>query len=230
MNAIKSDAAWYYLEGYLKSFMFVVLGRGMAEWANRAHFVHGLRKVLNSYPQWNATLFDGDSAVLSLILTVGHDLIGSIAATVACMAVICILFVNSLVGLLSWWGADLDPVTQVDVLLATGFSVDYTAHVAYQFYRGYGTAEDRVASSLREMAAPMIQAGLSTFLCMLPLIFVPTYAIVAFAKTIFIVVSIGLVHGLFVLPVLLSLSVSSSNPLPLPIKSEHVIENEADQL
>ncbi|KAL3114876.1 hypothetical protein niasHT_014690 [Heterodera trifolii] len=38
---------------------------------------------------------------------------------------------------------------------------------------------------------------------MLPLAFVPTYAIVAFAKTIFAVISIGLLHGLFLLPVLL---------------------------
>ncbi|VDO85546.1 unnamed protein product [Heligmosomoides polygyrus] len=231
-------------EGHLKAFSFIIMGKGMAEWANRAHFVQSLRQVLAEHPRWNATLFDGDSAVLSLILTVGHDLIGSIAATVACMAGICLLFVNNrvgvlvitytiasicfcLVGLLSWWGADLDPVTQVDVLLATGFSVDYTAHVAYQFYRSKGLAQERVASSLAEMAAPMIQAGLSTFLCMLPLIFVPTYAIVAFAKTIFIVVGIGLIHGLFVLPVLLSLSVrSASPPSPLPIKSEHLIENE----
>ncbi|KAJ1347779.1 Sterol-sensing domain of SREBP cleavage-activation [Parelaphostrongylus tenuis] len=232
-------------EGYLESFSFIVLGKGMAEWANRAHFVQAIRQVLNNHPQWSATLFDGDSAVLSLILTVRHDLIGSIAATVACMAAICLLFVNSrlgvliitytitsicfcLVGLLSWWGADLDPVTQVDVLLATGFSVDYTAHVAYQFYRGYGSAQERVESSLSEMAAPMIQAGLSTFLCMLPLIFVPTYAIVAFAKTIFIIVSIGLVHGLFVLPVLLSFSVHATTPSPLPIKLEF-IENESQQ-
>nr|CDJ93192.1 Patched domain containing protein [Haemonchus contortus] len=70
-------------------------------------------------------------------------------------------------------------------------SVDYTAHVAYQFYRSRGTPQERLVCSLGEMAAPMVQAGLSTFLCMLPLIFVPTYAIVAFAKTIFIVVGIG---------------------------------------
>ncbi|KAK6022032.1 hypothetical protein OSTOST_12283 [Ostertagia ostertagi] len=70
-------------------------------------------------------------------------------------------FVSVLVGLLSWWGADLDPVTQVDVLLATGFSVDYTAHVAYQFYRSHGSAQEelteRLTNSLREMAAPMVQ-------------------------------------------------------------------------
>ncbi|VDM69939.1 unnamed protein product [Strongylus vulgaris] len=133
---------------------------------------------------------------------------------------------SGLVGLLSWWGADLDPVTQVDVLLATGFSVDYTAHVAFQFYRCRGSSLERVSSSLGEMAAPMIQAGLSTFLCMLPLIFVPTYAIVAFAKTIFIIVGIGLIHGLFVLPVLLAAAVRSPPSLPLPIK---LLENESNQ-
>lgn len=36
---------------------------------------------------------------------------------------------------------------------------------------------------------------------MLPLVFVPTYAIVAFAKTVFVVVGIGLLHGLFCMPV-----------------------------
>jgi hypothetical protein len=46
-------------------------------------------------------------------------------------------------------------------------------------------------------------SGISTILCMLPLIFVPTYAIVAFAKTVFIVVGVGLLHGLFLLPTLL---------------------------
>lgn len=107
-------------------------------------------------------------------------------------------------GFLSWWGADLDPVTIVDVLLATGFSVDYTAHIAHQFYiiSPNVSAEERIAKSLNEMCSPMLQAGTSTCLCMLPLVFVPTYAIVAFAKTIFIVVGMGILHGLFFMPVM----------------------------
>lgn len=42
----------------------------MAEWANRAQFVSTIRGVLSSHPEFNATLFDVDSPVLSLILTV----------------------------------------------------------------------------------------------------------------------------------------------------------------
>ncbi|CAI4224709.1 unnamed protein product [Auanema sp. JU1783] len=236
-------------EPTLSSFSFSVLGKGMAEWANRAEFVHSIRHTLHQYPQFNASLFDADSAVLELILTVRTDLIGSIAVTVACMAIVCLLFVSSkcgvaiityviasvcfvLVGCLAWWGADLDPVTQVDVLLATGFSVDYTAHIAYKFYKCQGTAVEKIEASLREMALPMVQAGLSTFLCMLPLILVPTYTIVAFAKTVFLVVGIGLVHGLFVLPVLLGVTVSNSlDELPsLDKSSQRISRDTAEEI
>uniref|UniRef100_A0A1I8AQY2 SSD domain-containing protein n=1 Tax=Steinernema glaseri TaxID=37863 RepID=A0A1I8AQY2_9BILA len=205
----------------LKAFQMTVIAKNMSEWANRAEYVEKCRRVLERFPEYNATIFDGDSAILDLILTVRKDLLGSIAVTVACMATVCLFFISNkigvliityiissicftLVGVLSWWGADMDPVTMVDVLIATGFSVDYTAHIAYHFYSETGPAAERLARSLREMSGPMLQAGGSTVLCMLPLVFVPTYAIVAFAKTVFVVVSVGLFHGLFLLPVLLS--------------------------
>ncbi|GMT20234.1 hypothetical protein PFISCL1PPCAC_11531, partial [Pristionchus fissidentatus] len=209
-------------EGRLTRFQMAITAEGMSEWARRAELVESTRRVLHKYPSLNATLFDGDSAVLTLMLTVGQDLIGSILVTIISMAIVCWLFVWNfhavliitsivtsicycLVGVLSWWGADLDPITQVDVLLATGFSVDYTAHIAFQFCRASGSPKERVASALEEMSAPLLQAGISTLLCMLPLMLVKTYAILAFAKTVFAVVFLGLFHGLFVLPVLLSI-------------------------
>src|SRR4051812_8440022 len=105
----------------------------------------------SSYPEYNATMYDGDSAILDLLLTVKLDLIGSMAVTVVCMTLICSIFIHNqigvvivaltiasvcvvLVGILSHVGLDLDPVTMVDVLLATGFSVDFTAHVTHQYY------------------------------------------------------------------------------------------------
>lgn len=50
------------------------------------------------YPFYNATLFDGDSPVLGMLLTVKLDLVGSIAVTVACMTVICSLFIPHPLG------------------------------------------------------------------------------------------------------------------------------------
>ncbi|CAB3410873.1 unnamed protein product [Caenorhabditis bovis] len=226
----------------VKAFRMTLLGKGMSEWAERARAMQNIRTILQSEPSFNATLFDCDSAILNIILSVGQDLIGSIAVTVVCMALVCFVFIANinavavitaviasicfvLIGGLSFWGADLDPVVQVDVLLATGFSVDYTAHVAYNYFRARGTSYDRVYTCLAEMAEPMFEAGLSTFLCMLPLIFVPTYTIVCFAKTVFLVVFIGLLHGLFILPVVLSLF-SSRRPLE---EKELAVTNGSDQ-
>lgn len=208
-------------ERKLEAFQMTAVAQNMSEWSNRAVYVERCRTVLQNYPRFNATVYDGDSAVLDLILTAKKDLIGSIAVTVLCMAIVCLFFIYSktgvlivtftissicftLVGSLSWWGADMDPVTMVDVLIATGFSVDYTAHIAYKFYKLDGCRQERIGQSLHEMCGPMLQAGISTVLCMLPLVFVPTYAILAFAKTVFLVVGLGLLHGIFILPVFLT--------------------------
>ncbi|KAH7731674.1 Patched family protein [Aphelenchoides avenae] len=204
----------------VSAFQLSILMKGLSEWSYRAQVEEKCRQILEKFPQYNTTLFDGDSPVLGMLLTVKLDLVGSIAVTVACMTVICSLFIPhplgvaivaftvssisfTLVGLISWWGADMDPVTLVDCLMAVGFSVDYTAHIAHQFYVKEGSAEERIRLSLLEMAGPMMQAGVSTLLCMCPLIFVPTYAIVAFAKTIFGVVGLGILHGILLMPVLL---------------------------
>lgn len=39
-----------------------------------------------------------------------------------------------LVGLMNCYGADIDPVLMLNVIMAVGFSVDYTAHMTYHFY------------------------------------------------------------------------------------------------
>lgn len=58
----------------------------------------------------------------------------------------------------------MDPVTMVDVLIATGFSVDYTAHIAYKFYKLTGCREERIKQSFREMCGPMFQVGFFAYI------------------------------------------------------------------
>lgn len=76
------------------------VAQNMSEWSNRAVYVERCRTVLQNYPRFNATVYDGDSAVLDLILTAKKDLIGSIAVTVLCMAIVCLFFIYSKTGVL----------------------------------------------------------------------------------------------------------------------------------
>jgi len=176
------------------------------------------------------------------------------------MAVVCILFIQNpisvlvaiwtiasislgVIGYLSWWDLDLDPVTLCAVLMTIGMSVDFTAHVTYHFQvrllnwpltfpseaepiKGIRwlqlrsrsevvhstgrirevpvrTSEEKLQHTVRAVAWPMSQAGLSTVLCVLPLVLLRNYIPLVFVKTVSLVVLWGLFHGLVALPTLL---------------------------
>uniref|UniRef100_A0AAF5D9A3 SSD domain-containing protein n=1 Tax=Strongyloides stercoralis TaxID=6248 RepID=A0AAF5D9A3_STRER len=211
-----------------------IMAKNMSEWSKRAKYYEKIRNILYTYSEFNGTIFDADSGVLDMILNVKNDLLGSIIVSIISMGIICLFFIPNfmgviliiitltsicynLVGFLAWWGSDLDIITIVDVLIASGLSVDYTAHIAHFYFASKGHYKERLTNTLSEISLPMINAGLSTFLCMFPLIFIQTYSILAFAKTIFIVVGLGLLHGLFVLPILLMM---------VPINDESTINFE----
>ncbi|ETN70385.1 patched family protein, partial [Necator americanus] len=86
------------------------------------------------------------------------------------------------------------------------------AHISYHFYRNpiSWTTDERLADALRwfrSIGWPMIQAGFSTILCISPLLLIDSYMVYVFAKTIYLVIGLGLLHGIVFLPALL-LSVS----------------------
>uniref|UniRef100_A0A914E7U3 Membrane transport protein MMPL domain-containing protein n=1 Tax=Acrobeloides nanus TaxID=290746 RepID=A0A914E7U3_9BILA len=134
------------------------------------------------------------------------------------MAVVCAIFIPNpcsvLTASLAIASISLDPVTMAAVLMSIGLSVDFTAHVSYH-YQLLNKKEvrdgkivkiqligshDKLVHTLENVGWPMIQAGLSTVMCILPLVFLQSYAPIVFVKTIFLVVAWGLLHGLLVLP------------------------------
>ena len=109
-------------------------------------------------------------------------------------------------GYMSLWGVNLDSISMINLIMCIGFSVDYTAHICYAYMSSKGSApEDRVKESLYALGLPIIQGASSTILAVISLVLAGSYIFLVFFKMVFLVVFFGALHGLFLLPVLLSL-------------------------
>ena len=67
------------------------------------------------------------------------------------------------------------------------------------------STSERVSDSLFALGLPITQGAVSTVIGVLGLILAPSYIFITFFKMVFLVILLGALHGIFVLPVLLSI-------------------------
>eukprot|EP00096_Caligus_rogercresseyi_P015993 TRINITY_DN8504_c0_g1_i1.p1 TRINITY_DN8504_c0_g1~~TRINITY_DN8504_c0_g1_i1.p1 ORF type:complete len:352 (-),score=94.27 TRINITY_DN8504_c0_g1_i1:168-1223(-) len=108
---------------------------------------------------------------------------------------------------MTWWGVRLDGVALINLIMCIGFSVDFSAHICYHYITDTESSspDERIRSSLYGLGLPIVQGATSTILGVLGLAFAPSYLFVTFFKMVFLVIVLGGLHGLIILPVLLSL-------------------------
>ncbi len=85
------------------------------------------------------------------------------------------------------------------------FSVDFSAHISYHYLDSEGPPDDKVRNSLYGLGLPIVQGAISTILGVIGLMIAPSYIFITFFKMVFLVILLGALHGLFLLPVLLSI-------------------------
>ena len=103
------------------------------------------------------------------------------------------------------WGVNLDGVALINLIMCIGFSVDFSAHISYHYLtEANKTPDERIRGSLYALGIPILQGAGSTILGVFGLAFAPSYLFVTFFKMIFLVITLGILHGLVLLPVLLS--------------------------
>ncbi|XP_077994721.1 patched domain-containing protein 3-like [Glandiceps talaboti] len=127
---------------------------------------------------------------------------------------ICSLYVTvsiasivvGVLGYMAFWDVGLDFVSMITIVVCIGFSVDYSAHVAYIFVISQrDSRNERAIDSLRLLGLPILQSVSSTILAIIPIYTGNTYAFRAIFETLFLGISFGGLHGLLFLPTLLSL-------------------------
>ncbi|KAI6183936.1 Sterol-sensing domain and Patched family-containing protein [Aphelenchoides bicaudatus] len=197
-------------------------GELLKQWSKRHEILNEWRTAVDAFGDFNASIYYDDSLFLDLINVLPSSTLQSVLATLASMVVVCYLFISDSFtvfitslsifsiclnefGLLYYCGLTLDPISMACLVMTIGFSVDLPSHVAYHFYKtefdsGCGSVEERLKSTLACVGYPVIQAGLSTILCLITLLLAPLYMSQVFVLCMGICITLSILHALFVLP------------------------------
>ncbi|CAP27377.2 Protein CBR-PTR-3 [Caenorhabditis briggsae] len=219
-------------------------GSELVDWSNRAKLLNEWRAVADQekYRSLNVTVYEEDAKFLDLIETMSPVAIQSALWTFASMFLVAALFIShpptlfvatfsilstslGVFGIMSWWGADLDPIMMSATVMSIGFSVDIPSHVSYHFYQ---TAKDttdirrRLQMTIEAVGFPIFEASLSTSLCVMSLFFVDLNMAQIFAKCMLLVVVIGMIHGMLVMPVIFSLLDTVPKKFAPKFKNQHL--------
>jgi predicted RND superfamily exporter protein len=142
------------------------------------------------------------------ILAVGVIVFFTVASPVTALLVTfnvaaCLV---EILGFMSAAGIVIDSVSVINLVLAVGLSVDYSAHVGHCFMvKGGDDKNRRAVESLADIGAAVLSGAFTTFLAVVVLLFSSSYVFEVLSRQFALTVALGVAHGLLLLPVLLSL-------------------------
>lgn len=143
------------------------------------------------------------------------------SVTVTFMVLFCVILVDLfLFGLLSFWDITLNSVTVVNIVIAIGLAIEYTAHIAHAYLtidppeKNDETGEPltnhekrvfKARGALGMMGTSVFHGAFSTFLAIVALGPSKSYVFKNFFRMWFGIIIFGVANGFILLPVLLSL-------------------------
>ncbi|XP_041753062.1 patched domain-containing protein 3-like [Coregonus clupeaformis] len=108
-------------------------------------------------------------------------------------------------GFMALWDVNLDSISMINLIIGIGFSVNFSAHVSYAFVSSAkADLNEKAVDALAQMGYPIVQGAVSILLGVVALYFSESYIFRTFFKLIFLVIMLGLVHGVAFLPVFLT--------------------------
>ncbi|CAJ0583039.1 unnamed protein product, partial [Mesorhabditis spiculigera] len=207
----------------IKEFMFTTGFTDYVRYNDVFKLISHWRQIADKYSEFQAYPYtersDFSDSANSLVETIWW----TIMSEVICMVLAFIFFIpnmNSIIaatfalfsvnlgvlGFLNLWGVGVDPFSLASLLMSVGFSVDICAHVSYHYYQMKGESpQTRIEHTISDVGWATTQGALSTIFAMSPTVFFDSYLLHVFFKTVILVNTFGLIHGLFVLPVLLGI-------------------------
>ena len=148
------------------------------------------------------------STMAVMVAIIAFLLVNPKAVLVVCLC-LCLIIIN-IIGYMYFWDLNFDSVTIIMLIIALGLSVDYAAHIGRAYLETRGSPDERLKACLNNMGAAVFNGAFSTFLAVAVLGGSQSYVFITFFRQLFLCITLGLSHGLILLPVLMSLV----NPKP----------------
>ncbi|VDM63110.1 unnamed protein product [Angiostrongylus costaricensis] len=200
-------------------------GRELQDWSNRAVLLNQWRFLADKYSDLKVSIYEDDAKFLDMIETMVPVSLQSALFTFVSMFAVTVLFISHLptlfvatlsilstsvgvFGIMSLKGAQLDPIMMSATVMCIGFSVDIPSHISYHYHhteKGPGNVMERLKETVRSVGFPIMQASVSTTLCLLSLFCVKLHMSQTFAECMLLVVLIGTIHGILIIPVIFNL-------------------------
>jgi predicted RND superfamily exporter protein len=172
-----------------------------------------------------ARAYQNEHIFMDGLAIVREQILQNVGIALAAVFVLCLLLLGSLTGSLlvfccllfinievlgSWYllgnpQARFNYVTGINLVLSIGFSVDACVHMVHAFLASDGTRDERAKKAVGTLGVSVLNGGISTILVLLPLSLSKSYIFTMFFQTVVAIMVLGMWHGLFVVPVALSL-------------------------
>ncbi|XP_051524693.1 patched domain-containing protein 3-like [Myxocyprinus asiaticus] len=108
-------------------------------------------------------------------------------------------------GFMALWDVNLDSVSMIILIICIGFSVDFSAHISYAFVSSEkSSANEKAIDAIFNLGYPIIQGAVSTIAGVVVLAGAESYIFRTFFKIMFLVIIIGVIHGIMFIPVFLT--------------------------
>ena len=182
------------------------------------------RKLVSSWEDLQpATPYSEKFIAIEGFKIIQTELFRNVGLAIACVFVIVLLTVGNVVtaflitinvgfciieilGFMFAFGIVIDSVSVINIVLAVGLSVDYSAHVGHCFMvKGSDDKNRRATEALADIGAAVLNGAMSTFLAVAVLLASSSYVFQTLSIQFALTVILGVSHGLILLPVLLSL-------------------------
>ena len=115
-----------------------------------------------------------------------------------------VMIMVGVIGFIHFWGLTLSSVTMIHIIMCIGFCIDFSTHICHAFVQADGARNVRVSQALDLAGGPIFNGAISTIIGVLMLAFSTSYIFFSFFKVMFLVMVFGLVHSIFLLPVILA--------------------------